>query len=47
MVLDGYVQAFNQAENKNLDKYERRFAWISRNLKEFENRWNGIFPEYW
>lgn len=47
IVLEGYQQTFKDPENEQLDKHERRFGWLWRRLKEFDNKWNGIFPEYW
>lgn len=41
------MQIFEQPEYSSFDKYDRRFSELQRRLKEFQSRWNGVFPEYW
>lgn len=47
MVLGAYEQMFNAPDANTLDKYERRFHWFKKTLKEFDVKWAGVFPEYW
>jgi vacuolar protein sorting-associated protein 53 len=34
-------------ENSWLDKIDRRYSWIKRNLGEFEEKFSKIFPTHW
>ncbi|KAL4427569.1 hypothetical protein ABPG74_012960 [Tetrahymena malaccensis] len=47
LCLNSYISAFSKPENQTLDQHERRFAWLTRNLMEFDKKWEGVFPEYW
>ena len=47
LTLKSYSSAFSRSENQSLDQHERRFAWLWRDLDDFEKKWAGVFPEYW
>ena len=46
-LISPYEQLFQQIENKNLENTERRYAWLSRTIKDFDIKFNLVFPEYW
>jgi len=46
-VLDNYTLIFSTSENACLEKYEKRFSWLWKNLEEFRKKWADVFPDYW
>jgi vacuolar protein sorting-associated protein 53 len=42
-----YQDLYSHAENSSLENTEKRYGWLWRNLKEFDNKYGKIFPEYW
>ena len=46
-ILNPYTETFEMKENQSIDKFERRFGWMWRNMKEYESKWEGVFPSYW
>ncbi|KAL1502584.1 hypothetical protein ABEB36_007707 [Hypothenemus hampei] len=46
--LQEYKHLFQETEDTAwLDKIDKRYAWIKRNLLEFEDRLGNIFPQNW
>jgi vacuolar protein sorting-associated protein 53 len=46
------INSINKLINLNiktawLDKIDKRYSWIKRNLAEFEEKFNKIFPKSW
>mmetsp|Transcript_53122 Transcript_53122/g.95309 ORF Transcript_53122/g.95309 Transcript_53122/m.95309 type:complete len:837 (-) Transcript_53122:74-2584(-) len=47
-ILEGYKDNFQPPkEASGLDMAERRFAWLKRNLREYEAKYETNFPESW
>lgn len=46
-VVDPYHELFQQTENNNLENTERRYAWLVRSIKDFDQKFPAVFPEYW
>jgi hypothetical protein len=46
-MVQPYIELFEQSGNSTLENTERRFGWLWRHLKEFENRFSQVLPENW
>ena len=47
LILKPYNETFQSNENASLENTERRYGWLLRSLKEYEQQFSSIFPEYW
>ena len=49
-ILEGYRETFRVDDENECSKFEnteRRFKWLTRNLKDYKNRFEHIFPNEW
>lgn len=49
-MLESYNDAFridDANESSKFENTERRFAWLKRTLKDYQNRFESIFPDEW
>lgn len=47
MVLKNYESLFAQGEDAGPEKIDRRFSWLRRTLREFNNTYKNVFPNEW
>lgn len=46
-LISEYKGVFLNPENATIDNTERRYAWLHRNLNEFNVKYKAVFPHYW
>ena len=47
MVLKNYESLFAQGEDAGPEKIDRRYSWLRRTLREFNNTYKNVFPNEW